>query len=414
MRAISSRFRSASLFAGALVGLGLVGCGGSTSDTADDGEQDTGAPQDSSSGDTGAQLDSGGKDTNGGADTATGGDTTGTDGGGDSTATDTAAGSDTAGTDTAGADATGTDTTGTDTATTGDTATTHAINTVFVIMMENHSWSDIKGSTSAPYINGTLLDKFAHAENYKTPPGNHPSEPNYIWLEAGDNLSITDDGAPSANHKSTTSHLVTQLETAGISWKSYQEDIDTGVCPLSGVKEYAPKHNPMVFFDDVTDTNSTTSAHCIAHVKPYTVLATDLASAATTARYNFITPNLCNDMHGEAFTSKCGGSFTPDLVKMGDDWLKSEIPKIQASDAYKAGGVIFVVWDEGSGLVGGSDGPIGMIVVSSLAKVKYSNSIAYTHSSTLKTIETIFGVPLIRGAAASGTTDLRDLFTAFP
>src|SRR3954471_12892632 len=65
------------------------------------------------------------------------------------------------------------------------------IQTVFLILMENHSWKTIKGAgASATYINGTLVPMGAHAEAYSTPPGNHPSEPNYIWLEAGDNLGI--------------------------------------------------------------------------------------------------------------------------------------------------------------------------------------------------------------------------------
>ncbi len=60
-----------------------------------------------------------------------------------------------------------------------------------------------------------------------------------------------------------------------------------------------------------------------------------------------------------------------------------------------------------------SDGPIGLIVESPFAKVGYSNSIPYTHGSTLRTMEEIFGVgPLLRDAA--NQTDLRDLFTAFP
>ena len=43
----------------------------------------------------------------------------------------------------------------------------------------------------------------------------------------------------------------------------------------------------------------------------------------------------------------------------------------------------------------------------------YTNTIAYTHSSTLRTLQEIFGVtPLLGGAA--GATDLRDLFTSFP
>src|SRR2546426_772232 len=127
--------------------------------------------------------------------------------------------------------------------------------TVFVILMENHNWSSIQGHASAPYINGTLLPMASHAKQYYNPPGNHPSEPNYLWLEAGTNFGINNDDNPDANHQSTTHHLVTLLTQAHISWKSYQESISGSVCPLTETGLYAPKHNPMVFFDDVTNTN---------------------------------------------------------------------------------------------------------------------------------------------------------------
>src|SRR5689334_13611657 len=143
--------------------------------------------------------------------------------------------------------------------------------TVFLIMMENHNWSQIKDNKSAPYIN-SLLSQGAHAEAYYNPPGLHPSEPNYIWLEAGTNFGITNDNNPSSNHQSSTAHLTTLLGTANISWKSYQEDISGTVCPLTSTGKYAPKHNPMVFFDDVTGTNNPQSANCIAHIRPYTEL----------------------------------------------------------------------------------------------------------------------------------------------
>ena len=105
--------------------------------------------------------------------------------------------------------------------------------TVFLIMMENHNWSDIKGSPSAPYLNTTLLPMASHAEQYYNPPGNHPSEPNYLWLEAGTNFGITDDADPAVNHQSTRLHLVTLLTTAHITWKSYQEGISGTECPLT-------------------------------------------------------------------------------------------------------------------------------------------------------------------------------------
>jgi len=276
--------------------------------------------------------------------------------------------------------------------------------TVFMIVMENHNWSSIKNSPSAPYINQSLLPIASSTEQYYNPPGIHPSEPNYLWLEAGTHFGITDDGDPQTNHQATSAHLVTLLTQAGISWKSYQEDISGTDCPLQSQGLYGAKHNPMVFFDDVTDTNNPQSATCIAHIRPYTELANDLQQNSV-ARYNFITPNLCNDMHGAV---ECAAA---DTIALGDTWLANEVPKILASQAYKQNGVLFITWDEGEG---GSDGPIGMIVLSSHAKgAGYTNSLHYTHSSTLRTIQEIFGVTPLLGDAANAT-DLSDLFTQLP
>ena len=166
------------------------------------------------------------------------------------------------------------------------------VNTVFVIVMENANWSQIAGNAAAPYINRQLLPAGSHAENYFTPAGIHPSLPNYLWLEAGTNFGITDDGAPSSHHQSTSAHLVTLLNNAGISWKSYQEDIAGYTCPLQALQQYAPKHNPMVYFDDVTGTNNPASTYCVSHVRPYFELATDLANGpvrTTSLRRTFVT-----------------------------------------------------------------------------------------------------------------------------
>lgn len=285
----------------------------------------------------------------------------------------------------------------------GVTAGGHAIQTVFIVMMENHNWSSIQGNASAPYINNTLLPMGAHTEQYFNPQGIHPSEPNYLWLEAGTHFGIKNDSAPSANHQSTSQHLVTQLQAAGVSWKAYQEDIDGTTCPLTKVGHYAPKHLPMVYFDDVTDTNNAQSTNCISHVRPYSELATDLQSNSV-PRYVFITPNLCNDMHDSS------GCQSSDSVANGDGWLSTEIPKILGSQAYLKGGALLITWDESEG----GDFPVGMIVLSPLGKGNgYSNSISYTHSSTLRTVQEIMGVTPFLGDAANAT-DLSDLFQQFP
>lgn len=269
-----------------------------------------------------------------------------------------------------------------------------AIQTVFVIVMENHDWSEIKGKSAAPYINTVLLPAAAHAERYFNPTGIHPSLPNYLWLEAGQNFGILDDNDPSSDHQSTSAHLATQLEHAGISWKAYEEGISGTSCPLSDSGQYAVRHDPFVYFDDMTDGGMATSAHCLAHVRPYSELAADLQQNRV-ARYNFITPNLCHDMHDCSIGS-------------GDTWLSTEVPKITASAAYQ-NAVLFITWDESEN----ADGPIGMIVVSEFARRGYSNTLSYTHSSTLRTLQEIFGLTPLLGDAKNAAS-LSDLLTVPP
>ncbi len=272
---------------------------------------------------------------------------------------------------------------------------------VFLIVMENHPWSTtgkskkappvIKGNPNAPYINQTLLPMAAHAEQYFSHiPDFGNSLPNYIWLECGQKF-FNNDNPPSKSHAPPkTVHLTSLLRKAGIPWKTYQEDIDGKTCPVHGKGNYAVRHNPFMYFDDVTGDEK----YCKEHVRPFTELATDLQANQVTG-YNFITPNLQHDMHD--------GS-----VKQGDTWLSQELPKILNSQAFADGAIIFLTWDESSA----GDRPIGMIVLSKKIKNPgFSNTIKYTHSSTLKTIQEIFGVlPLLGDAASSKATDLSDLF----
>jgi hypothetical protein len=278
---------------------------------------------------------------------------------------------------------------------------------VFLVLMENHSASQVIGSKDAPYIN-SLVAAYATANNYTTTV--HPSEPNYIWLEAGSNdtgdITFTTDSDPSAtNSTNTTQHLATQLTTAGLTWRSYQEGLDasTGLCPITSVgapENYAAKHNPFVFFQDVSGKPpSATNAFCIAHYAPFSQLPSDLA-AGSVANYNFVTPDLCDDMHGAAGCSS-------KLVKTGDAWLRDNLPQmINWVNAH--GGVVFVVWDEGGGKA--PNGPLPFVAAGPHVKTGFASTLAYSHSSTLKSIEEIFGVGLVRGAADPTTNDFADLF----
>ncbi len=277
-----------------------------------------------------------------------------------------------------------------------------AIKTVFVIMMENKNWSDVRKHQTASYLNSVLIPQASVAPRYSNS-GLHPSEPNYLWLEGGTDYGIRDDEDPHRHHLANKDHLVSLLAQAGISWKAYEEGIDGRECPLVSKGRYAAKHNPFVFFDDVTEGSNPRSANCIAHIRPLQELAADLQTGKV-ARYNFITPDLCNDMHDVA------GCATADSIANGDRWLAEWVPRIRGSRAYTDGGAVFLLWDESEE----GDHPMGLVVLSPAAKGGgYSSPGKFSHSSTVRTLQEIFGVgPLLCDAA--NATNLSDLFRAYP
>lgn len=268
--------------------------------------------------------------------------------------------------------------------------------TVFTLVIENHSYGDIVGNASAPYLNG-LIAQGALAAGYHDSYV-HPSEPNYIWMVAGENFGILNDDDPGpGNVIDSTSHLVDQLEQAGMTWKAYQENMTTP-CGLTSGGGYASKHNPFVYFADVNGWDGKTmhpGERCTSHIVDYGQLAVDL-QAGQVPDYAFITPNLQHDMHD--------GS-----VAQGDAWLAAEVPRILASPAYLNGGALFILWDEGSN---DADNP-PFFVVSPNAKAGFVSQQPYDTSSFLKTVQSMMGVaPLPCVADPSAVSTMDDLFTA--
>jgi hypothetical protein len=270
--------------------------------------------------------------------------------------------------------------------------------TVFTVVMENHSDGQIVGNTSeAPYIN-SLIAQGALASGYHDSYV-HPSEPNYIWMVAGENFGILNDADPGPNNViTTTSHLADQIEHAGLTWKTYQESMGAP-CQLVSNNLYAVKHNPFAYFADINGWDGkqfNPGERCKSHMVDYSEFDKDLASG-TLPDYVFITPNLISDMHD--------GS-TAD----GDKWLSKEIPKILNSPQFKNGGVLFLLWDEGGGLPQADDPPF--IVVGPNVKPGFVSKVNYDTSSFLKTVQTILGVEALPCQAQPDSFRIMDdLFT---
>jgi phosphatidylinositol-3-phosphatase len=360
------------------------------------------------------------------------------------------------------------------------------IGDVFYIAMENHNWTQpssvtginqIKGNSAAPFIN-SLVDPLnpnsamvSYASNYQNvAPTLHPSEPNYVWQEAGVSgpLNDADPYANTPNNIVNAPNLSALLQTKyGTSgWKSYQEDIDlvpnsgsvnhpgansltstvapqgqwnvptssfSGTSlsytnPYNGSDQYnfAVKHDGQLFF---TATNGGTATAPDAspsnpetnYYAPLHQLQTDLNNN-TVAKYNWITPDQYNDMHSALSTNFTYNGVTylagtdEEQIALGDNFLSIIVPEIEASQAFQNNGEI-VIWNdetEGDQSAGSTAGFSSMeIVISPLAKGDaYTNDIYYTHSSDLRTLQDIFGVygdaPYLGGAA--GATSLSDLF----
>jgi phospholipase C len=266
---------------------------------------------------------------------------------------------------------------------------------VFVIVMENHSFTDIMGSGDAPTINALARDGAVAAGYHDSYV--HPSEPNYLWMVAGENFGILDDDDPGpSNTIASTSHIADQIEHAGLTWRAYEEDMGNP-CGVVSHGNYAAKHDPFVYFSDLNGWNGSSfslTERCNTHVVDFSQLATDLADGQV-PDYVFITPNLQHDMHD--------GS-----VGQGDAWLASVLPRIQESSAYRRGGVIFLLWDEGSNE---SDNP-PFIVASPNARPGMVSQMPYDTSSFLLTTERILGLDALPcSRQPSSVRPMDDLFT---
>ncbi len=290
----------------------------------------------------------------------------------------------------------------------------------FVILMENHSYDQIIDSPYTPYIN-QLANTYNLATNYFGT--THPSLPNYIATIAGsdfgngaafdlngfpdpnggnDNSPCFSAGTPGASAVCdptiNSPSIVDQLKTAGLTWKTYQENLPAvGSNYASSVnkgiadKLYAVKHNPFMYFASVQNDPAE-----LNNVVPETQLVTDLANG-TVPNFSFIAPNQCHDMHGDP-SGGCasGDSGAVDvneqkLLKAGDDYVKSLINQIQTSSTWSQGNnVIYLLWDEND--YGKESNKVPLISITNNGSKGVRDNTPYNHYSLLRTIEDGFKI----------------------
>src|SRR5246127_5076308 len=267
---------------------------------------------------------------------------------------------------------------------------------VFLIMMENTSYTSLIGNPNAPFVNFAAAT-YGTATNYTGI--THPSQPNYIAATSGSTNGVNSDNTITIN----VPNIVDQLESAGKTWKGYMQSFSLCTTPLDatcGNQLYERKHNPFISYEDVQ-----TNPARVANIVDFSQFAADLANG-TVPDYSWISPDQCHDMHGRAATpaDPCDFSQVQSLIATGDAFVRDTVNSIMNSSAWTGNSVIFITWDEsdftGSGFQGFGDdsgccdapagqggGRVVMLTISHSDHSARTSTVAYNHYSMLATIE---------------------------
>jgi hypothetical protein len=238
---------------------------------------------------------------------------------------------------------------------------------VVVVIMENHAYSQVIGSSSAPYINSLKSGGANLTASYAI---THPSQPNYFAIFSGATQGITDDSCYTPGFTSAP-NLASELAAAGKSWASYNETLPSQGSTTCSSGKYARKHNPWFGFSNVPTSSAKTFAQFPAD---YTTLP----------KVSFVTPNLCSDMHD------CS-------VATGDTWLKTNLGAY-ATWAETHNSVLVVTFDEDNSLSGNK---IATVFYGQPVKAGGSSATKYTHYNVLRTLEDMYGTSHAGNAASA-------------
>jgi len=259
---------------------------------------------------------------------------------------------------------------------------------VFLIVEENHSFSNVVGNRrEMPYLNH-LIRTYAVATQYFA--NTHPSLPDYLWLTTGGTDGIARDVCGDG-FTVTADNIVRELAGAGVSWKAYEDGLPSVGDPGCGSGEYVEKHDPFAYFSDVQNNSLQ-----LDKIVPFTEFATDLADG-TLPRFSFITPNLLHDAHDGT-------------LSQADVWLKNNFQRLLKSEMFESGGsgLLIIVFDEGTDDSHGG-GQIPWIAIGPKVKRRYQSVTFFQHQSTLRLILKGLGVSTLPGAAASAP-DMTEFF----
>ncbi len=256
---------------------------------------------------------------------------------------------------------------------------------VFLIVLENHGFSEVVGNPVMPYFN-SLAAQHSLAANYFAV--THPSIGNYFMLTTGQ--IITNDDAFAGTV--ADDNLARALAAAGKTWKAYEEGLPATGYTGGDVYPYLRHHNPFSYFTDVL--NSPAAA---ANMVPFSQIFSDVG-AGTLPRFAFIAPDAENDGHD----CPSGGTACPDTARLSaiDNWLQTNINPL-ITNASLANSVFIITWDESIDTdTANGGGQVATVLVGAHVRAAFRSGTFFQHQNTLRLILDLLQVPDRPGGSA--------------
>jgi phosphatidylinositol-3-phosphatase len=242
---------------------------------------------------------------------------------------------------------------------------------VIFVMLENHTYSEIAGSS--PYLN-LLARTCALAADYSAI--THPSLPNYLALTSGGTHGITSD----CTDCSTRARSI--FGQVGDDWREYLESMPSPGYQGASAGLYAKKHNPASYYTRIADAYARNAVPLGSRTAG--TLARDLRRG-TLRRFSLVVPNLCHDEHS------CS-------IATGDRWLHSWLPLVFRSRSYRLGKTVLVLtYDEGVD----TDNQVYTVVAAPWIRPGTQLARPFDHYSLLRTAEDLLGLPCLAHACSA-------------
>ena len=247
---------------------------------------------------------------------------------------------------------------------------------IWVVFMENRDYGQVIGSPDAPYVTRLARGHGLATQYFGVV---HGSQPNYIGFFSGATYGVTGGSTPNLPGR----NLADQLDAAHRSWHVYAQNYPGGCFNKTtasggpdGPGTWVRRHTPALAFTDIR--SDPMRCANITDFQEFDPAAAD---------FELIVPNLTDSGHDGT-------------TRQADDFLRSFVPKITSSNAWRDGGVLFVVWDEGT-----ERGPnrVPLLVISPMVRAGTRIAERYNHYSLLATIESAWHLGCLGSACDANT-----------